>query len=328
MVKRQVFCDDETRYLEWTRDTSAAVLDELVQSKLGPGDEGAEDSSDDMAWGCFARACWILPNTARSHRSKTGFMFQKAALQFKAALCMQTLERFFSCDKPGGSKRAGKWQDEVYAIVSECQKESKAKYDLVAKAKQSLRWRVLCSSLAALVKLNDLGATIKEQECKCLATLQVALGSCLEVGKEFFKDDALGNEKEDDDAMEPISGKENEYNTVEEARDVARLFGLIQLQCIDFNSRVGSSVMKTYFTMANHLIQCHTKYFDHGKKKAASLGGARTAKQHNLSSWLKKDPGAGSKRSSKSDTDEPEFGESPTKKAKQAVLTDAKQLSS
>ena len=304
IVKRQVFCNDESRYLEWTCDTSAAVLDELTQSKLGPGDKGAEDSSDDMAWGCFARACWILPNTGRTRRSKTGFTFQKSALQFKAALCMQTLEHFFSSDKLSGSKSVGKWQDEVYAIVSRCQKESKAKYDLVAKAKQSLRWRVLCSSLAALAKLNDLGSSIKEQQYKCLATLQVALGSCLEVGNEFFKDDNLRNEIKDDDTMEPTNGRKNEYNTMEEACDVARLIGLIQIQCTDLTSRMGSSTMNTYFAMANHLIQCHTKYFDHLKQNAAMLGGARVVVQPTLSNYfVKKDEGPKSKRSSNSDSD-------------------------
>ena len=310
-VKQFVFCHDDTHYLEWTNDTSKAIVDELVQSKLGPGDEDMEDCNDDMAWGCFAQACWVLPLMARTHSSKTDCRFQKSAVQFKAAYCLQTLEHFFTSSSSG--KKSGKsfqsWQEEVYAIVSKCQTESKAKYDLVERAKQSLRWRVLCSSLAALVKLNDLGTAVRENECKCLATLQIALGRCLEVGMEFYLDDAITNDKEDDSILttsQSTAGKINEYKTKDEARDVARLLGLLKFQCTQLASRMGTSLMNSYFTRAGYFIQCHIKYFDEAQAKAANLGGERAIVQGSLERWLKKDQTAASKRSSNSDDEEME----------------------
>ena len=315
-VHREIFCGDETRYLEWTRETSCRVIYELVQSRLGPGEEGSEDSSDGMAWGSFAHACWILPHTARTHRSGTDFRFQESALQFKAMLCMHTLQHFFTCGMPGDANKATSWQNEVDAAVSKCQEGVKSGCDLVEKSKHFFRWRVLCASLAALVKLNDLGASLKDQEHKCLAALQVALGQCLEVGIDFFNDGALRQDKEHDDTKDSAGRKPNKYNTVNEARDFARLLELIQLQCTDLASRMGSSLMNTYFTRAGYLIQNHTKCLDELKPEAASFGGARETKQGTLTKWIKPCQKAGSKRSSNSDDD---VEASPLKKAKQGV---------
>jgi len=313
-VEKDIYHNNKQEYLEWTNAASKAIVNELSLSNLGPGQDGSEDFDDDLAWGCFARACWVLPMMARSHSSKTDCRVQASAVQFKAAYCLETLQHFFNSSSKNWS------DDEMFSVVAHCQEQSTVKCNLVDKAKYSLRWRVLCSALVALVKLGEMDAKIRDSGCKCLAAIEIALGRCIEVGMQFYKDESVASDEEDQGfpTIKPETRMKNEFSTAEEARDVAHLLGLIKFQCHSLSSRMGTSLMNGHLTRAGYLVQCQVKYLDDIQTRAAKLGGDRAIVQGSLDSWIKKDASPKGERNvypGESDDD----AESPAKKPRTAL---------
>lgn len=317
----------ESKQMAWIKETTAAIIKELKDSNLGPGEVDAEDSDDDNAWLCFALLCRIWPYLRRTQKHKTDCQFQKLAAQFHAMFCLDTLQHFFLLgDADQEQEQQPNWEEQIYTSLANYQKDNKLNYDLVPSAKSSLRWRLLCCALVALLKVNALRRGLEDDKPKCLAIVEVALGRCLDVGLELFKD--VPEEEATKENGTPVKrvNTNNEYKSVESARNVARLLGLIKLQCTYLISR--TNAMSSHFRRVSYLVQCQIKYLLDAQERAAFLGGDRKIVQQGIEAWLKKDQNSPTKsecQSDDDDNDDEDDMESPRKKQR-TVLSENQPL--
>ncbi|CAB9516903.1 expressed unknown protein [Seminavis robusta] len=299
--------NDEARLSAWTKDAAVAIMSELVQSQLGPGEEEAEDDDDTNGWLCLALACRMLPTTTIKRKQQQ----QQSLLvaQLKARVCLEALRHLIGQE----------WEEQVYEAVAKyqkSQKDSTASCDLVSKAKNHLKWLVLCSTLTALVKLNETPSKdMANDTAKCLAIAEVALGRCLDVGMELMKaaeNDENHNDLDDED--DPNTKKSyNEYRTKDDARAVATLLGFVEVECNKLSTLMNAGMMTPHFQRVGYLVQCHLKYIMEAQPNASHHGGQSVktvvAKQSTMDRWIKRGVDA-----SYDDDNDDESAESPCKK--------------
>lgn len=331
LVHRTIFPNSNAKCVEWMNTAAHAMLDELVESDLGPREGHSEECRDRQAWLCFALICRVIPTSVlpqnTNQRKRIGCGCHQLA-RFKACLCLQALEYLFrtgvdGCDMnnhpENGEWKLRNWNEDIFAVIAAYQKCSRdEKIDLVKKASSSLRWLVLCSSLATIAKVNNLRVAV-DDPAKHSAIVEVGLGRCLAVGMELFK--VLK-----DEANPSEGGKQvlrNEYITEDEARHFARLLELLKEQCTPMGRLANAAMMDPNFRRVAYLIQCHVKYISENLRKANYLGSKRVI-QHNLGGRLKSDTSkVGTKLEwlNDSDTDHHDKGKPdgrPTKKLRSA----------
>lgn len=274
--------DDETQLLEWMRITSRAIIDELYSSNLGPG-LNKDDEQDEDALLSYAQVCRLLPHMRHDTRIRAHGRFQKSAAQFKSIFCIEALKHIFSYEQRQGSDASlrNQWDEEVHNNVTKCQNANNIGCDFVEKARVSLIWRALSSSLAAMVKINSYRSDLNKRSALCLAVVEIAIGSCLYAGMELFK----GIDREATEDGEPSTI--NEYGSDEESLAVSRMFALLRIESTSFVSRIATwSTFNLLFQRASYFAQCSIKYFGGTMGAAAQLGKDREMKQNTMDSWV------------------------------------------
>jgi hypothetical protein len=282
------------------KGTTTAIVEEFLGSNLGPGDEHSEDSNDKDGFICFALVCRTFPLSTC-----------KTAAQFTALLCLRALQHL--CP-PGIIENTENWDELVRAALKEIEVDNKNKIDcdLVAKAQGSLHWLVLCSSLVAVKTIVDWGGSkMRGDAPRCLATVNIALDTCLLAGMELFK--YLEESGGEDDAENVSTPKLNEYKSVEEARDVSQLLNLLKTQCTQLDSASRQFVTsQPHFQRISRTAQLIKKYVTANLGKGAQ----KNPVQNSLSGWVK----SGSTAINNEDSDTEDSDDEPESPAKKQRL--------
>jgi hypothetical protein len=235
-AKQDVLFGTKKDHDQWMKTTAKAVLRDL--SDLGPGDKGTEDKDDNKAWLCHSLTVRLFS----SGDSNDGP--NQPSSQFKAILSIQALEICLGVRD---------MTEQVRSILDET-----GNLSILGQVESSLGWLSVASTYAALVEVDMSDDDIVMDGPRCLATVECSFAA-FQAGMLLLSSSGWGSAAE--------------YGDEEQAGAIARMVGLLELQCQQLCKRVAPMANSPHFRRVDYNLICCRQQYRFMKERASRLSG-------------------------------------------------------
>jgi hypothetical protein len=235
-AKQDVLFDTKNDHVQWMKTTAKAVLQDL--SGLGPGDKGTEDKDDNKAWLCHSLTVRLFSSVDSNDEPS------QPSSQFKAILSLQALEICLGVED---------MTEQVRRVLDET-----GNLSILGQAESSLGWLSVASTYAALMEVEMSDEDIVRDGPRCLATVECSF-TAFQAGMLLLSSSGWGSAAE--------------YGDEDQAGTIARMVGLLELQCQQLCKRVAPMANNPYFRRADYNLICCRQQYRFMKERASRLSG-------------------------------------------------------
>jgi hypothetical protein len=236
-AKQDVLFGTKNDHVQWMKTTAKAVLRDL--SDLGPGDKGTEDKDDNKAWLCHSLTVRLFSSGDSNDEPN------QPSSQFKAILSIQALEICLGVED---------MTKQVRSVLNET-----GNLSILSQAESSLGWRSVASTFAALVEVDMSDDDIVMDGPRCLATVECSFAA-FKAGMLLLSSSGWGSAAE--------------YGDEEQAGAIARMVGLLELQCQQLCKRVAPMANSPHFRRVDYNLICCRQQYRFMKERASRLSGS------------------------------------------------------
>jgi hypothetical protein len=235
-AKQDVLLGTKNDHVQWMKTTAKAVLRDL--SALGPGDKGTEDKDDNKAWLCHSLTLRLFSSVDSNDE------ISQPSSQFKAFLSLRALEICLG---------VGDMTEHVRSVLKETDNLS-----ILGQAESSLGWLSVASTYAALMEVEMSDDDIVMDGPRCLATVECSFAA-FQAGMFLLSSSGWGSAAE--------------YGDEDQAGAIARMVGVLELQCQRLCKRVAPMANSPHFRRVDYNLICCRQQYRFMKERASRLSG-------------------------------------------------------